>query len=136
MVLDFIIGEVIVLVEETENYSLIAVDNEDVLLLTEEGLEFDLSMLEEPCEIPVAVLMLIELLKLGSALLHLLGKGASSSILFRPMSIGEDFSRELDSIDYSIGVLLLEGTHEVLGEGDINEHLRDLVNCVVAAFNL
>ena len=108
MVFDFIVGQSIVLVEEAEDDSLVTVDHEDVLLLGECGLELSLSMMEEPCEVSVAVFVFVELLEFRSALFHFRRKGACTSVLFRPMSIGEDFSGELYSVDDSIGVLLLK----------------------------
>jgi hypothetical protein len=61
------------------------------------------------------ILVLVELLELGSTELHFRRKGASSSVLLGPVTIGEDLSVEFDSINDTVVLLLLELIHQILG---------------------
>lgn len=64
--LNFSVGKGVILVEEAQNDCLVAVSHEDILLGAECWLEVDSSMLEEPGQVTVTVLMLVEGLELTS----------------------------------------------------------------------
>lgn len=93
-------------------------------------------MVEQPCQVSVAVLKLIELLEFLGAELHFSGESASGSALLRPMSVGQYFSGEFNSINYSVCLLLFEVSHQILGEVNVSKHLRNLVHCVMTTFHL
>jgi len=136
VVLHLLIGQGVMLVEQAQDDSLVAIHHKYVFFLSEQGLDLYLAMVEQPGQVPVAVLMLIEFLELVRTHLHFLGKSAGSCVLFWPMTISQNFSSEFNTLYIPIGILDLESAHEILGEVDVCEHLRDLVDSVVAALNL
>lgn len=90
---------------------MVAVSDQDVLLGGEGGLELNGSMVIEPAEVPILVLVLVEFLKLGCTEFHLRRKGTSSSVLLRPMPIGKNLCVEFNTIHNTVTILLLELVH-------------------------
>ena len=75
------------LIEQTHDNSLITVSDKDVFLLAEGRLQLDCSMLEEPCKVTVGVFMLVKFIELLGTHFQFRWEGASSCLLFWPVSI-------------------------------------------------
>jgi hypothetical protein len=71
VLLDLVVGQSLVLIKQEQNNGLVTVGYESVILSLKDWLNFNLTMLVQPCEIPVLMLVLVELLELGSDFLHL-----------------------------------------------------------------
>ena len=100
--------------------------------------KLEAAIVVEPCDVPVLVLVLIELFKFDCDGLHLWRQRAFNLALLGPVPVCEDFCDELDLELVSDGARLgrvLEFEHEVLGESDIFEHGAELVHSVVAALD-
>lgn len=69
--------------------------------------------MEQPTKVAVVELVTVELIKLLSAALELVGKLANNGVLLRPVTVGEDFSLELNALDSVCVVLLLELVHQL-----------------------
>ena len=52
------------------------------------------------------------------------------------MTVGQYFSGEFNSINYSVSLLLFEVSHQVLGEVNVSKHLRNLVHSVMTTLHL
>ena len=127
MLLDLRIGVGVFEVEETKDYSLIDVGYECVLLLSsldERWLEFNLTVLVQPLQVPILVLVLVEGLELIGAQIQLLRQLANKGVrLFRPMPIREYLSLELNPLDIGVSILLLVFVHQIFGQSHVREHL-------------
>jgi hypothetical protein len=72
ILLDLVEGQALMLVEQEQDNSLVAVGNQGVVLaLYKDRLDFNSSVLVEPLEIPVTVLVLVEGFELACDVFHL-----------------------------------------------------------------
>jgi hypothetical protein len=106
-----------VTVEKHQNDGLVATDHEDIGLGCDENW-FDLkgAILEEPCDITVLVLLLVELLEFHSVVLEFRWKCACGWCLFGPMTIGKNLSIEVNTclLHASECLCFLEQAHQIL----------------------
>ena len=95
-------------------------------------------MLEEPSQVSVLVLVLVELFELTSNIFHFWRESTGCCILLGPVSICENFSHEFNLLIFYLLASLstFEFIHQILGEIHICEHLRYSVDGVMTTFNL
>jgi hypothetical protein len=89
-----------VLVEKQENHCLVAVCDKIVDFRSDENwFQFNLSMVEEPCQVSISVFMFVELLKLIAKFFHLFGKSAwKLKIFLRPVAISKHIRDKFDTL--------------------------------------
>jgi hypothetical protein len=139
ILLNLVECEYLMLVKEEHDNCLIAIDNQCVVLLRYEyRFNFYRSMLVEPFDVPVAILMLVECLEYSCDLLHLRWKCAWLSVLLWPVTTCEHLTYKFNSLvgDSLMRSMVLELSHKFLTEVHICEHLGNLVDCVMSTLYL
>jgi hypothetical protein len=106
-----------------------------VLLRCEEWLDLDRADLEEPRQVTVLVLVLVEHVEGISARLHRGRDGARQVAVDWPVATREHFSAKVHSAD-CVASLQFEFLLQILAQLDVGEHLRHLVDSVQPALHL
>ena len=87
------------MIEHVEDRGLEDVCYQLELLGCGDSLNFGLTIVIEPQEIPVLMLILVEPLEISGACFHCRRNGASWLVVNWPVSGGKNFNTEFDSID-------------------------------------
>lgn len=135
---DLQVGKILVFVEQKHNDRLVAVHHEDVGLRSDKHrLHLDATVVQEPRQVAVRVLLLVKTFELDRDVLDLRGEGASCLLLVRPVTIGQHFCTEVYSHLRNLVSLLslFEFVNKIFRQVNIIEHRSKLVYCIVTAFN-
>ena len=96
---------------------------------------FDLTIVVEPQEISILVLVLIEHFKVRCTLPHFRRDRACRLIVDRPVSCCKNFNAEFNSIDLRTTFVFSELLLQFFAQGHILEHLRHLIYLIQATLN-
>ena len=81
-------------------------------------------MVEQPCQVAIGILLLVEPLELDGDIFDLLGERAGGLLLVGPVAVGEHLCAEVDTgLGYLFGLLgVLELVYKIFGKIDIIKH--------------